>query len=96
MSDSWEKMANDAVDALAKAEAHIVVLEARVAELEAKIVEIRDAWYFTDDALADQSLATVACMCGTKIQFAEPSSLGSRKVNCRCGRRWLWRWADKN
>ena len=64
-----------------------------VERLQSKLEEVRDSWYFMPECLKNPDIAIVMCMCGVKIQFTEPGS--SRKANCNCGRRWLWRWTDK-
>lgn len=71
--------------------------ESRIAELEAKVEQCSQAWYFPSEDMTQRAIARLVCMCGEQMKFVEPSSRREhRSVNCKCGRRWLWRWTDKN
>ncbi len=70
--------------------------EARVAELEKKLQDAAHAYYFPTDDMRERLVGRLVCMCGERAVFVEPSSRREqRAVNCKCGRRWIWRWTDQ-
>ena len=69
--------------------------KAQVLELEAKLQKVIEAWYFPPENVADPTVGLVMCMCGNRLKFRDGESRVDRSVNCsRCGRRWIWRWAE--
>lgn len=71
--------------------AQIRDLKSHIKVLEDKLEQCSQAWYFPSEDMTQRAMGRVVCMCGEQMRFTDES----RKSNCQCGRRWLWRWTGQ-